>query len=197
MLKCSATPGASLENFSVYLLSISGGMEPRRSSLSLAIASTEERVSICGPTRRPTWASVTARLPRLVTVPDTVTVSPSVGAEGVSESTATATELEPESARAAVASRACAGEAADIWTRPVSNGAPASSAAVRRSHRRAGEALVPWKSAASATRSPVPRRDQWSSECASTHGNDVRRREVPRSTPQDPLRERGSLYVPL
>ncbi|EPJ38757.1 hypothetical protein STAFG_4165 [Streptomyces afghaniensis 772] len=92
----------------------------------------------------------------------------------MSESTATDTEpFVPEAACGDSCPAASAGVAAGNWRSPASRGAPASSAPVRRSHRRAGEALVPWKSAASATRSPVPRR-QWSSECASTHGNDAR-----------------------
>src|SRR3712207_7422584 len=53
---------------------------------------SSDLVSSGGPTCRSRWASVTACLPLLVTVPDTVTVSPSVGALGVSESTATRSE---------------------------------------------------------------------------------------------------------
>jgi len=149
MLKCSATPGASLVNFCSYLPPTSVPAAPWRSSGWRATALISERVFSIGPTRRPTWAPVTVCLPLLVTVPETVRVSPSVGALGVSESRETDTGS-PDAA--------WAGAAAGSWSSPASSGAPASSAPVRRSQRRAGEALVPWKSAASATRSPVPRR---------------------------------------
>lgn len=176
MVKCSETPGVSLANFCVYFPPTSAPVSFCTSSECRATASIAERVFSSGPTRRPTWAPVTVRLPLLVTVPDTVTVSPSPGAVGLSESSETDTASEEA---------ACAGAAAGSCSSPASRGAPASSAPVCRIQCRAGEALVPWKSAASATRSPVPRRRQWSSECASTHGNDARGGEVPRTAPQD------------
>ncbi|CAM5731217.1 hypothetical protein SFUMM280S_10901 [Streptomyces fumanus] len=79
MLKRSATPGVSLANLVPYSSSISVPVAPDRSRLSSATESMPDRVVIRSPTRSPTWASVTVRLPRLVTVPDTVTVSPSRG----------------------------------------------------------------------------------------------------------------------
>src|SRR3954463_9011478 len=166
MEKDSATPGVSFANFATYLPPTSDPVAPWSESLLSVTVSIDERVFNSGPTCRPTWAAVTGCLPLFVTVPDTVSVSPSVGALGLRVSTATDTDPESSAARA--------GAAVDSWHSPASRGAPASRAPVRRSQRRAGEGLVPWKSAASATRSPVPRRRQWSSDGASTHGNDAR-----------------------
>lgn len=66
--------------------------------MSSVTVSIDERVFSSGPTCSPTWAAVTACLPLLVTVPDTVSVSPSVGTLGLSVSTATDTD--PESSAA-------------------------------------------------------------------------------------------------
>ncbi|CAM5345746.1 hypothetical protein SHIRM173S_00610 [Streptomyces hirsutus] len=161
MLKRCETPGMSSAYSWVYLSSTSGPMTLWTSSLFRTTLSIPERVFSRGPTRRPTWASVTACLPLLVTVPDTVTVSSSPGTLGVSEFTETETEPVPETACAELPT-AAAGDTAGHWSSPVSRGTPANRVPVRRSQRRAGEGCVPWKSAASATCSPVPRR-QWSS----------------------------------
>lgn len=62
----------------------------------LAASSMAERpVTAPEATRRPTWASVTVCLPLFVTVPETVTVSPSVGTLGLSESRETSTVFDP------------------------------------------------------------------------------------------------------
>lgn len=151
-----------------------GGRAPAGTRCARRLSSMATRPLREGPTRSPTWASVTVCLPLLVIEPETVTVSPSVGALGLRESRETSTVRDPLAVATEAVSAACAAGEAGSWSSPARRGAPASSAPVRRNHRWAGEGLVPWKSAASATRSPVPRRRQWSSECASTHGNDAR-----------------------
>ncbi|BFO22990.1 hypothetical protein SHKM778_93780 [Streptomyces sp. KM77-8] len=101
--------------------------------LFLATLSMPERVFSSGPTLSPTWASVTIRLPLLVTVPDTVTVSPSVGVPGVRVSTETATE-------------------------PVSAG-PATHPSRRRPRGRGGQLDEPgqqWCSGEQGSRAPQP-----------------------------------------
>src|SRR5690606_41630027 len=104
-----------------------------------ATEAIHERLFIRWPARWPSLASVTAWRPLLVTVPDTVTVSPSAGTLGVSESTDTATE--PVSVAALSVSRAAASAdgAEDHCSSPASRSAEARRAPERRTQRRAGE----------------------------------------------------------
>ena len=132
----------------------------RRSSARLkpvrfAASSMAARPSRVGPDPQAHVGVGDRCLPLLVTVPETVSGVPLPGALGVSESTADVHDRRPVAWRPA---RRSGGVGRGAEARPARR--PGEQCAVRRSHRRAGEGVVPWKSAASATRSPVPRRRQ-------------------------------------
>lgn len=95
MLKCCELPEASLATFATYLPPTSAASRPGWKLVRFATVSMAERVFRDGPTRMPTWASVTVCLLLLVTEPETVIVSPSVGVLGLSESRLMSTVPDP------------------------------------------------------------------------------------------------------
>lgn len=136
-----ADPGGSFATFTVYLPPIGAGSLPYTYPVRLAALSISVRLRSFGPTRRSTVASLIVSLPRLVTVPETVRVSPLTGALGASVSRATSTVS--DLVGALPVPPACAAGAVGPASSAATSGAPMIRAAVRRSHRRAGEGPIP------------------------------------------------------